>query len=263
MLDVSPIRAGDPLTINRSTKILNENAVHVGTGQTFTVDSGGTFQVNGTLNAPSSFSLTTGQTSASLDAIGSTRGSLLERGASGWAIITPGTSGYVWTSNGSGADPSWQAAAGSHAVSLASDFSSVSTTTPANTNLTLTLPTGTWSVSFRGAYDTNSGTQGFQVAFAYSGATAVEEEAAYSYVNGPWITYQGSASISYLPLSSAGPVGNTGGTYQQGSLEGLATITVSGSSGTVTVQFSQHDSSATATKLLEGARLIATPVIPN
>lgn len=47
-----------------------------------------------------------------LDSIGSTRGSLLYRGASGWAAQTPGTSGYVWQSNGPGADPSWVAVSG-------------------------------------------------------------------------------------------------------------------------------------------------------
>ena len=47
-----------------------------------------------------------------LDWIGSTRGSILYRGASGWAVLTPGTSGHVLTSNGSGADPSYQAASG-------------------------------------------------------------------------------------------------------------------------------------------------------
>lgn len=42
-------------------------------------------------------------------AIGSTRGSILYRGGSGWAAATPGTSGYAWVSNGAGADPSYQA----------------------------------------------------------------------------------------------------------------------------------------------------------
>ncbi len=46
--------------------------------------------------------------SGTLDGIGSTRGSMLSRGASGWIATTPGTAGYVWMSNGSGADPSWQ-----------------------------------------------------------------------------------------------------------------------------------------------------------
>jgi len=49
---------------------------------------------------------------AILDAIGSTRGSVLYRGASGWAILAPGTNGHVLTSNGAGADPSYQAAGG-------------------------------------------------------------------------------------------------------------------------------------------------------
>lgn len=43
-----------------------------------------------------------------LDAVGSTRGSILYRGASGWAVAAPTTAGQVWTSNGSGADPSYQ-----------------------------------------------------------------------------------------------------------------------------------------------------------
>jgi hypothetical protein len=44
-----------------------------------------------------------------LDSIGSTRGSILYRGAAGWVVLTPGTSGYALTSNGSGADPTYQA----------------------------------------------------------------------------------------------------------------------------------------------------------
>jgi hypothetical protein len=43
-----------------------------------------------------------------LDVIGSTRGSVLERGATGWQIVTPGTSGLPWVSNGTGADPGYQ-----------------------------------------------------------------------------------------------------------------------------------------------------------
>jgi len=50
--------------------------------------------------------------SQELDWIGSTRGSVLYRGAAGWAILTPGTSGDVLTSNGAGADPSYKAAGG-------------------------------------------------------------------------------------------------------------------------------------------------------
>lgn len=40
-------------------------------------------------------------------AFGSTRGSVLYRGASGWAELSPGTNGQVLTSGGAGADPSY------------------------------------------------------------------------------------------------------------------------------------------------------------
>ncbi len=50
--------------------------------------------------------------SAILDSISSTRGSILYRGASGWAALAPGTSGTFLKSNGSGADPSYASAGG-------------------------------------------------------------------------------------------------------------------------------------------------------
>ena len=48
--------------------------------------------------------------SAALDAaIGSTRGSILRRGSGGWQIVPPGNSGLPFASNGTGADPAYQA----------------------------------------------------------------------------------------------------------------------------------------------------------
>lgn len=41
-------------------------------------------------------------------ALGSTRGSIIRRGAASWAIVTPGTTGQAWVSNGAGADPAYQ-----------------------------------------------------------------------------------------------------------------------------------------------------------
>lgn len=41
------------------------------------------------------------------DWIGSTRGSLLYRGATQWQELTPGTAGYTLSTGGPGADPSW------------------------------------------------------------------------------------------------------------------------------------------------------------
>lgn len=51
-------------------------------------------------------------TSAQLDAISSTRGSVLYRGASQWEALAPGTVGDVLTTQGAGNDPIWSAAAG-------------------------------------------------------------------------------------------------------------------------------------------------------
>ena len=46
-----------------------------------------------------------------LDWVSTTRGVLLYRGAATWAALSPGTAGFVLTSNGAGADPSYQAPA--------------------------------------------------------------------------------------------------------------------------------------------------------
>jgi hypothetical protein len=51
--------------------------------------------------------------SAAIDtAIGSTRGSILFRGLSGWSLLAPGTAGLVLQTNGAGADPTWVAQTG-------------------------------------------------------------------------------------------------------------------------------------------------------
>jgi hypothetical protein len=47
-----------------------------------------------------------------LDNLGTTRGSIIYRGASGYTVATPGTATYVLTSNGAGADPTWQVGGG-------------------------------------------------------------------------------------------------------------------------------------------------------
>lgn len=46
---------------------------------------------------------------ADVDSVGgTTRGSIMERGASGWTGVAPGTLGLPWVSNGAGADPGYQ-----------------------------------------------------------------------------------------------------------------------------------------------------------
>lgn len=49
---------------------------------------------------------------AILDQITNVQGSILFRGAAGWEALAPGTAGYVLSTNGAGADPSWIAGGG-------------------------------------------------------------------------------------------------------------------------------------------------------
>src|SRR5262249_8516875 len=70
--------------------------------------------------------------SSILDLIGSTRGSVLFRGATGWSILPPGNSGLVLTSNGAGADPTYQAG-GSGAMALLNTLSASNSSTLADT----------------------------------------------------------------------------------------------------------------------------------
>jgi hypothetical protein len=70
----------------------------------FTVDQQGRLTHAGELPLPTATGL--------LDVISSTRGAVLYRGASGWAALTPGTSGYFLKTNGAGNDPAWAAGGG-------------------------------------------------------------------------------------------------------------------------------------------------------
>jgi hypothetical protein len=47
-----------------------------------------------------------------LDFVGSTRGQILFRGASGWTVLSPGTSGQVLQTSGAGTDPTWATVSG-------------------------------------------------------------------------------------------------------------------------------------------------------
>lgn len=69
--------------------------------------------------------------SAALDsALGSTQGSVLYRGASGWSALAPGTNGYVLSTNGPGANPSWVAPSGGSG----GDFALVASVNPGTVN---------------------------------------------------------------------------------------------------------------------------------
>lgn len=62
-----------------------------------------------------------------LDLIASTRGSLLYRGASGWAVRAPVAAGKLLTDNGVGADPSWEDAPAGGISALTGDVTASGT----------------------------------------------------------------------------------------------------------------------------------------
>lgn len=72
--------------------------------------------------------------SSVMQTLGSTRGGLFYNGASSVSVLPPGTSGYVLTSNGNGADPTYQALPFSS--NYFGDSSDGALTTAGNVNLT-------------------------------------------------------------------------------------------------------------------------------
>ena len=64
-----------------------------------------------------------------LDALSTTRGTILYRGASAWLALAPGTAGHVLQSGGAGADPSW--------VPMAVDLTTYHLVSAATTNATV------------------------------------------------------------------------------------------------------------------------------
>lgn len=88
----------------------------------YTADDGsGNTRLYAKDSAGTVYTLTT-TASAILDAIGSTRGMILYRGASGWSVLSPGSSGQVLQTSGAGADPAWASVAGTGDVTAASAF---------------------------------------------------------------------------------------------------------------------------------------------
>jgi hypothetical protein len=92
-----------------------------------------------------------------LDDIGSTRGSILYRGASGWVILTPGTVDYPLVSNGAGADPAYEI------LAVAGGGTGVTTSTGTvavvlSTGPTIVSPVITTSPTANGATWTDLGT---------------------------------------------------------------------------------------------------------
>ena len=194
---------------NGSTVLLG-NGTFGTTGGSGTVNSGTTGQVayyagNGTAVSGESLS-------ALMDsAIGSARGDITYRNATAWGVLAPSTAGFVLSTNGAGADPSWIAA------------SSVTSSTDADIDLmyfgngidgNLTSSSGVTSIT-RDMYYNNvtlSGTAQLNVGSTASGCFRV-------LVNGTLDISSANASAIIVAGTNGGNGGNT--TNALGGVAGL------------------------------------------
>lgn len=134
MLGTGTLTAGNLTKFSTVTGLIEDTGIaasSVGTGSVTSVGSGtgltggpitgsGTISfapiTDGTLlaNISGISAAPVGVTASALldDSFSSTQGAVLYRGAAGWAALGPGTSGDVFTTNGTAADPSWETPSG-------------------------------------------------------------------------------------------------------------------------------------------------------
>lgn len=136
-----------------------------------------------------------------LDLVGSTRGSVLERGASGWTAVTPGTAEFPIVSKGAGADPVYQQLATAGIADDAVTNAKLANMATAKLKGRTTTGTGdpedltpanstsnTWNTATGGSISVErAALTGFAAASANSNATTSAE---------PIVTYSASANMS-------------------------------------------------------------------
>lgn len=182
--------------------------------------------------------------------ISTTRGAILYYGASGWTALAPGTSGEVLTSQGSGADPSWQTAgSGSQRLFVkgnASDITSSSTTLADATGLTCTVSANTtYVVEANVFFTTNTSSEGLGLALnGPSGATVA--------IN---IAVQATSSAWTLGAKTAWDdpvVGATGSTTPL-MARITARVAVSSTAGTVALRLKSETGGANSATIKAGS----------
>lgn len=101
--------AGTVTQVNTGTGLIGGPITGVGTVSFATIAANTLLaNISGSTAAPTASTM-----SAIMDAVFSaTRGTLLYRGAGGWAALAPGTAGQMLATGGTGADPTWAAAGG-------------------------------------------------------------------------------------------------------------------------------------------------------
>lgn len=136
--------------------------------------------------------------SAILDSISTTRGAILYRGASGWAALTPGTDGYFLASNGTGADPAYEAGGGGGGGSATWELISTADITSAVATVDITGITGhrKYRIEFDGVYGASDGYDLFMRVSTDGGSTWDSGGSDYSWSREPVGAYNPQRGVA-------------------------------------------------------------------
>lgn len=165
-----------------------------------------------------------------LDFVSTTQGSILYRGASGWQVLPPGTSGQFLKTQGTGADPVWAAAGGGGGGGTPTIRSS-NLASSSWSSVAIPLPTGTAVGDVVFIHWEN----GFAISASPTGWTPLWV----SNNGGTWTNQAVAAKIMTSADISAGSVTVTAGGGFNGT---YGAICITGSSMTALDQFTHFDS---------------------
>lgn len=144
-----------------------------------------------------------------LDWIGSTQGQILYRGASGWSVLAPGTSGQLLQTNGTGADPSWVTASGTGGITSLNSQTGASQTFSNDTNVTITSASNVHTLGWSGTLSNARGGTGTG-----------------TYTTGDILYASATNTLSKLPIGSTGQVLTvSGGVPAWTAVSGTGTVT--------------------------------------
>lgn len=225
-----------------------DNTIQTSAATTYTPPTVATGTVQSNISG-STAAPTANTISAVLDnLLGTAQGSVVYRGASSWAPLTPGTLGQFLQTQGAGANPQWASVTAPPwaLVKKTSDQTITSNTTPVNDTQLFFIAAANTTYAVQCVYSLSM-TNGIGFKVAVNGPASPTRVRATSFLTGGTFT-QGGEITAYGTIIS----NTTGGP----SFVYINMIIVNGSTaGTVNMQIAQAASSASATTFEQGSYL--------